>query len=217
MEKIPEKGRFGRTLLRYPVITLCSVVILGYSLMSALERCACIPADYCRYGFAVLKEFTPFSFLLTEILLMYLLLHFTKWGRLLFLRVLFLISLFWPPLTSSDHYARSIACTSNMRQLQMGCIHYAGNHANCYPDSLETLLKKGYITPDLLRCPGNRWYNPGSVDYDYFGKGMILDEEDGNKILFQDKRPSNHTRRIIYGYSVLQKGMTAGGKAVWVN
>ena len=194
MEKIPEKGHFGRTLLRYPVITLCSVVILGYSLMSALERCACIPADYYRYGFAVLKEFTLFSFLLTEILLMYLLLHFTKWGRLLFLRVLLISVSFVPAWWSySGVYGKAMACRNNMKHLSIHCEQYAMDFGGHYPDALETLLKLGYTKECYLHCPGNPWHNPGSVDYDYFGKGSVLGKEEGEKVLFQDKKFYYHS------------------------
>ncbi len=49
------------------------------------------------------------------------------------------------------HYDRD-KCRSNLRNIAAGCVEYANNHNDHYPDRIEELVELG-VTPEILVCP----------------------------------------------------------------
>lgn len=78
-----------------------------------------------------------------------------------------LVALLLPALNSAKGKARSIACTTKMKQIGIGCASYVNDYDGCYLSAGPTVLASatGYLVNQ------NKWYVLGTR-YGYFGKAI---------------------------------------------
>jgi len=192
-----EKLTFKEVLLRHGLLA----GLYGFGTLIVLwitvDRIAEIPWRYYRYWqtvgvyLLVLAGYVGFNFL------NFLLLRKSAWWRLLFIPSLigfFYIADGIEP--SIKKYADSMDCTSRMKQITAVCFAYAEQTGE-YPDSLETLLRLKLLDDNALTCPGNRWHNPGDIDYYYLGRGVKHGKEKPNWVLLQDKPGSHRDKSFL--------------------
>jgi hypothetical protein len=65
-----------------------------------------------------------------------------------------IITAFQPPLDQAREQAGRVASTSNLRQIALGCLLYAGENEGKLPPNLQDLVAKGYIKKaEILESP----------------------------------------------------------------
>lgn len=107
------------------------------------------------------------------------------------LAYLILVFLLFMALTDSPirERARSVNCISNLKQISLALMQYAGDYDDYLPPDLRLLAEAGYLYRDCFRCPSRLRPNQEFSDYLYYGAGRKL--SDPPFLLLQD-RDKNH-------------------------
>ena len=78
------------------------------------------------------------------------------WQMLAALAVFALVvALLLPSLGRAREQANRIKCASNLRQIGMACIMYAGANGGQFPDAIGTLYANSDLTPEVFNCPSS--------------------------------------------------------------
>lgn len=100
-----------------------------------------------------------------------------------------LISILLPSLNRAREQANRIKCASNLRQIGQGMMLYANDNKGRYPDTIDPLVRGGYLAADVLVCPSSvdtvapggtpaaqaaSLATPGHLSYVYLGKGLRI-------------------------------------------
>jgi prepilin-type processing-associated H-X9-DG protein len=93
-----------------------------------------------------------------------------------------IISVTLPALSRAREVARRDVCAANMRQIGTGLFAYSSANKGQLPDSLDALVKGGYVSPGVLVCPAHAAKSGGGAGvgqgspagYVYLGKGVYL-------------------------------------------
>ena len=97
-----------------------------------------------------------------------------------------LAAILLPALQMARTTAQATACTSNIKQIELGCMQYASNHNDQLPPNLKALEQVG-INGNVLICPAVRNDKSGiSADYIYYGSGLKTSNLDSRTILITD-------------------------------
>lgn len=110
--------------------------------------------------------------------------------------------------------APRVRCASNLRQIGQGIMLYANHHQGKWPDTLDELIVKADLNPEVFVCPSSgdsaapgatpqematNLSKPGHLSFVYLGKGLknpvhpdrivaheLLGNHDGMNVLYAD-------------------------------
>jgi hypothetical protein len=103
-----------------------------------------------------------------------------KAGMVFFYAFLAFIALWLqtPLLGCAREKAKQICCRSNLKQIRLALMQYAGDNKSNLPPNLKTLSDTDYLTDECVyRCPSRLRPNTEFSDYLYYGAGRKIDEE----------------------------------------
>ena len=128
--------------------------------------------------------------------------------ELLFVAAIFflVITLLMPFVKMARARGRRIACENNLREISIGLLRYAADHAEAFPDELGKLYPEYTRDRSVFDCPSSR--NLGTPDHpDYkYNPGLKLWAKPSSVIV--EDRDGNHRHN---GKNVLR----LDGSIVW--
>ena len=100
--------------------------------------------------------------------------------------VAILAAMLLPALQMARMTAQATACSSNIKQIELGCMQYADNHNDQLPPNLKALEQVG-VNGNMLVCPAARNDKSGiPADYVYYGSGLKTSDLGSQTILITD-------------------------------
>ena len=111
--------------------------------------------------------------------------------ELLFVAAIFflMITLLMPFVKMARERAQRIACESNLREINIGLLRYAADHAETFPEDLGKLYPEYTKDRSVFDCPASKnTGTPDKPDYKYnpglklwsSPRGVIVEDRDGN-------------------------------------
>lgn len=111
--------------------------------------------------------------------------------ELLFVAAIFflVITLLMPFVKMARARGRRIACENNLREVSIGLLRYAADHAEAFPEDLGKLYPEYIKDRSAFDCPSSRNIGtPAEPDYVYnpglklwsSPRGVIVEDRDGN-------------------------------------
>jgi prepilin-type processing-associated H-X9-DG protein len=160
-------------------LAMCPVVgIVGLILgIVALARASNRPDEYGGKGFAIGGICT---------------------GGLSLLVIPLMIAILLPALSRAREMAKRVVCTANMQMIHTAMQNYAQQYGKPAAD-LDTLVAKGFITPQQLTCPSSN-ATPGSPQTSYVWVGALSANPRSDDVLLYERR-ENHQEgaNVLFG------------------
>ena len=192
-----EKLTFKETLRRHWLLAALYAIGSLIVLLVTASRIIEIPWRYYRFWQTVCgRIWLPLLYVYVTFLT-FRLLQISRWARLMIVPSVICFFYAVEPESPSLRIFNHLECMGNLRAIAIACRLYEEDFGE-FPDSLKTLCDMKLIEEKQLACPGNRWHNPGDIDYLYFGKGCKSgDPARKNDILLTD-RPENHQGKLKF-------------------
>lgn len=111
--------------------------------------------------------------------------------ELLFVAVIFflMITLLMPFVKMAKARGRRIGCENNLREISIGLLRYAADHAEAFPEDLGKLYPEYVRDRSVFDCPSSRSIGtPATPDYVYntglklwsSPRGVIVEDQEGS-------------------------------------
>lgn len=118
----------------------------------------------------------------------------TSYFGFLIVGVAMLAAIALPAFAMVRERGQQTQTVNHAKQIVLACKIYAQDHDGKFPDDLETLLKEGLITDDVLRDP--LLHDDSQVGYVYDGAGR-KETDQANSVIVRSKASDSRGRRVV--------------------
>jgi len=129
-------------------------------------------------------------------------------GYLSLTSMLILPGMLLPALSQAREKARQVNCVSNLKQIGLAVMMFAGDNNDQYPDDLAQLIDKGYLSNyRVYACPSTpttpatsleQFRSGDHTDYVYYGKGLSqADINNPTNTIVACDQDGNHRQNVV--------------------